>query len=733
MHVALAQLSLNTIGVAETIDFTGFDGSGFSATPTAGQLNSNTWAVSGFSFGSVAFGGEGTTDDFARGSTSGLVTSGGVYAVDISGNQGLMVQPTADDFTAGSFTMRMINNTGSDMSQLDISYVIYVLNDQGRANSFNLSYSTDDISYTAISDVDYISPEVSDLTPYSETKTTSITGFTIADGDYIYVRWTGDDVSGSGSRDEFALDDISVTPQTGTPSITYNFSPTSLTVDEPDGVAYYDVSISESADCVFNVEYTEVTADLPTDFGFTSFTVTFTEGGPTTQTIDVGIVDDFEVEPTESFIIYYTVSSGECVAGSDDEIEIFIESNDVTGTGVVNITDEITTDEGIGTVIGEVTLSETADCEVELYLDAASTMTEGTDYSFSLPTILTFTDGGPLTQTFDIFIWDDAIVEPTEELIININISSGSCVTGLSGDLDLYITDNDIEYTTVDIADVHGEDVDGVCTSLGSLVSLTGIVYGINIWDGGLQFTIADGTGGISVFSFADTYGYSVTEGDEVTVNGEIDQFNGLTEIIADTVLFLNSGSSLSPPTTVTVLDESTESQLVQLSGLTPVDASQWLGDGSSFNVDFTDGSNTYVVRIDNNTNLSSVPLPGASENGLYTITGLGAQYDTDSPYASGYQLMPRYAADVTFTVDIEDESSNTIQVYPNPTNDVLTINSIQMVETIEILNQLGEVVKSLDVNDFVKTIPVNELPSGCYVMKVNTAHKFSAMEFIKE
>jgi len=62
-----------------TEGFDDFTASGFSPTPMIGQLCSNTFATSGWSDGSVAFGGTGTSGDFARGSTAGGVSSGGIY------------------------------------------------------------------------------------------------------------------------------------------------------------------------------------------------------------------------------------------------------------------------------------------------------------------------------------------------------------------------------------------------------------------------------------------------------------------------------------------------------------------------------------------------------------------------------------------------------------------------------------------------------------------------------
>jgi hypothetical protein len=42
-------------------------------------------------------------------------------------------------------------------------------------------------------------------------RNTTLTGLSIPNNGFFYLRWNGTDVSGSGSRDEFALDDISIT------------------------------------------------------------------------------------------------------------------------------------------------------------------------------------------------------------------------------------------------------------------------------------------------------------------------------------------------------------------------------------------------------------------------------------------------------------------------------------------------------------------------------------------
>jgi hypothetical protein len=211
---ARADLLLNAFNSTVTVDFNSFAGTGFTTAPAAGQLDSNTWRVTGMSDGAGTFGGTHTTGDFARGSSLGGVTTGGTYAFQVAtGDFALGAQPAAADFTPGEFTLRVQNNTGSTITQIDLEYDIYVFNDQGRGNSFNFDWSLDDVAYTDIAALDFVSPDAADVTPVwtATARSTSITGLSLAAGGVIYLRWTSDDVSGAGSRDELALDNVAVT------------------------------------------------------------------------------------------------------------------------------------------------------------------------------------------------------------------------------------------------------------------------------------------------------------------------------------------------------------------------------------------------------------------------------------------------------------------------------------------------------------------------------------------
>ena len=193
------------------IDFTGFDGSGFAPSPAAGQLDSDIWRVTGLSDGDGTFGGTYTTGDFARGTSTGGVNTGGVYSFNVGGgNATLGVQPGGSDFTPGDFTLKIENTTGNTVADVYVSYIIWTYNDKDRSNSLNFSWSLDDVTYTSVPALDYTTPGTADTTPTwtSVSRSTTLSGVNLPAGGFLYLKWTGDDVSGSGNRDEYAIDDI---------------------------------------------------------------------------------------------------------------------------------------------------------------------------------------------------------------------------------------------------------------------------------------------------------------------------------------------------------------------------------------------------------------------------------------------------------------------------------------------------------------------------------------------
>lgn len=216
---------LGADGVSVTINFDNtvdnvnngwFDASGFSPNPILGQLNSNSWRVVGMSDGLLDFGGTQTSGDFTRGISQGGVTSGGIYSFETSiNNFSLGFQPTSTDFANGSLTLRAPNLTDSSLNAVAVAYDLLILNNESRSSIITFSYSTDDVNYTTVfSDS---TPFAADNPPIWQSTNKGITlPINLSATDTLYLRWQHAD-AGSGVRDEFALDNISLTPYVGQP------------------------------------------------------------------------------------------------------------------------------------------------------------------------------------------------------------------------------------------------------------------------------------------------------------------------------------------------------------------------------------------------------------------------------------------------------------------------------------------------------------------------------------
>lgn len=230
----LAQASLTALNAPLAIDFTttveGVNNGSFlcpstmgTPTPDAGQLDTDAWdynydgttnavisAASSFP-GTLP-----TGNGYAEGGT--LAT--GVSATAINGQFAFGIQPTGGHFTAGSLTLRVQNNTGAALQQLAVAYQVGVFNDMARSNSFTLYWSATNAagSYAPIASSAVASPADADPLPLWAVTDVSVTinGFNVPNGGYLYLRWLGDDISGSGQRDEFALTNITLTAQSAT-------------------------------------------------------------------------------------------------------------------------------------------------------------------------------------------------------------------------------------------------------------------------------------------------------------------------------------------------------------------------------------------------------------------------------------------------------------------------------------------------------------------------------------
>ena len=193
------------------------------------------------------------------------------------------------------------------------------------------------------------------------------------------------------------------------------------------------------------------------------------------------------------------------------------------------------------------------------------------------------------------------------------------------------------------IGSIRGVNNDGVADSLTKVVRLRGVVSSVDFRAGGYSFHLQDATGGIVVFRSADLSNYtSPLRGDSLEVYGVLGQFNGLLQLVPDTIHLRAQNRPLPIPLVVTSLTEANEGKIVRMNGLTVTTwPSTWSGSGQ--NITLSDGTNSIALRV--------VPLSGVwnrpQPTGTINVIGGLQQFDNSLPYTSGYQIFPRDTNDI--------------------------------------------------------------------------------------
>ncbi len=263
------------------------------------------------------------------------------------------------------------------------------------------------------------------------------------------------------------------------------------------------------------------------------------------------------------------------------------------------------------------------------------------DYVDIFPVTLYFSSE-QTTQVISIEIIDDDEMENYEYFTLQITEPTGT-VNFVNQTITINIEHSDQIYPNRTIASVTTVDGFGVADSAEVICTLGGVVHGLNLNAAGTEFTLIENHAGIKVFDPQDNHGYNVTEGDSIIVKGRVVQFYGMTFFYADEIEFINAGNALNQPMVVTEITEDHESAMIKIECVSLVNPSQWTNLTSGFDVDITDGINTYTMHIDLDMNLYGInPLEGH-----FNVVGIGSQHDETSPYLNGYSIWPRYIEDI--------------------------------------------------------------------------------------
>jgi plastocyanin len=241
---------------------------------------------------------------------------------------------------------------------------------------------------------------------------------------------------------------------------------------------------------------------------------------------------------------------------------------------------------------------------------------------------------------------------------------------------------------------------------------VTGVVHGINFQPTGYSFYIINQDNvGINVFSF-DPGSYVVTEGDLITVSGVIDQFNGLLEIVPDTIEVLLTGENLVSPDLVTDLTEEIEASHVVF-GTYSIDSIVATGtSGLNVYVTHTNGTKA-LIRVDADSGINQSQIEQSN-----IVRGIGTQFDPSFPYTSGYQILALEFQTISGIAVIDQDA---IRMSPNPVNDKLIFDADINMVAIEVYSLDGQLMDKQQVHGLHASMTTDRLSPGLYLVRAIT------------
>jgi hypothetical protein len=214
--------------------------------------------------------------------------------------------------------------------------------------------------------------------------------------------------------------------------------------------------------------------------------------------------------------------------------------------------------------------------------------------------------------------------------------------------------------TCTQISDVAADDANGVALLAGSIVKVCGTVTVGTEFDPNGPVYMQDATGGTAIFG-GDVVGMNLQPGDLIEATGLVVNYNGLTEFSGLPMVVL-TGSGAAPVGTLVPAStfasnpaiEALESQLIRIENVVFPTSGQVTITGSGVNYTCTADGETFTVRIDRDIayEIATVPDQFILPAGPVTLTAIVSQFDAIAPHDTGYQLLPRFQADLAAALD---------------------------------------------------------------------------------
>ncbi len=270
----------------------------------------------------------------------------------------------------------------------------------------------------------------------------------------------------------------------------------------------------------------------------------------------------------------------------------------------------------------------------------------------------------------------------------------------------------------------------------GQTFTIQGVVTTINYNTGNSSLYYLQDEQGWGIAFYSNKINYNLGMGDVAQITGQIQFYNGLTQIVStDSANVKVLGQTMVPaPVEITSgadMNERTEGSLVRLAGYYLTTPNLWPAVGKNATLKFARGTDTVLVFIDKETDIDGSPAP----QGYYVLTGVIDQYTTSVPPNDKYEIRPRSLDDLTQATGVQQDTPGLPvnyalhQNYPNPFNPVTTI-AFELPKAdqvkVRVFDLLGKEVAilydgKLDAGFYQFNFNGTQLSSGVYFYRIES------------
>ena len=103
------------------------------------------------------------------------------------------------------------------------------------------------------------------------------------------------------------------------------------------------------------------------------------------------------------------------------------------------------------------------------------------------------------------------------------------------------------------------------------------------------------------------------------------------------------------------------------------------------------------------------------------TSCNSNAKMASTTTYTPPINALEGKAVSVNSNYPLENDSKNLIQIFPNPTSGLITINQLEQFTggNMELINLMGKIVVAQKINEATVSLYLTGLPKGIYLLKV--------------